>query len=367
MRPARQKRPPPAERAKPVRPLPAPIRTHLDELTGRFGIYQHARGVMPDPGHGYCTDDIARAAIVDVLQARVIGPEATGRSLQRSLAFLTAAFVDATGRFRNFRDDDGNWLERSGSPDAHARAVDALAIVRSEPTCRPTARSAAGRLLDLALPAAIELVDLRPRARTILACVAVESSSEPSERTAKALDELAQRLLLAFDATDNGWPWPEAVVTYENALLCQALIEGGACLGDKAMVARGVAALRWLLDAQVADGGYVVLVGNRGWWPQGQRPAHYDQQPVDAAALVEACAASWRITEDPAWLAEMERCYAWFAGWNSAGIAVADPERGGCGDGLTAVGVNANQGAESTLAWLASTEIVRATRAAAPA
>jgi hypothetical protein len=355
----------PGGAAETARPLPPPVRTHLDELTGEFGIYQHARGAFPDPGQGYCTDDVARAAVVDVLQARQIAVQGVMPSLARSLAFIDAAYVAATGRFRNFRDDDGNWLEREGSPDAHARALHALSIVLADPALDDGTRTAASHLLALALPAALDHVALRPWARTILGCVAVQSGPAPLEMAAVVLEELAQRLVQAFEATDDSWPWPEATVTYENALLCQALIEAGDCLGDPALVQRGSAALHWLLDAQVADAGYVVLVGNRGWWPRDGEPAHFDQQPIDAAALVEACGAAWRSTRESGWLVEMERCYAWFDGWNNAGIAVADPARGSCGDGLTAVGVSANQGAESTLAWLAATEIVRATRSAA--
>ena len=319
---------------------------------------------MPDPGHGYCTDDVARAAIVDVLQARVLGWRVVGPTLRRSLTFLAAAFVDQTGRFRNFRDDDGNWLEREGSPDAHARALHALALVRA--TSRPgsAVHIESGRLFERALPAALEFAEPRPWARTILACVVEQSRSEASPQAAVTLAALAQRLSHAFEGTDETWPWPETTVTYENGLLCQALIEAGDCLGDRQLADRGIAALRWLLDGQAADGGYLVLVGNRGWWPRGSRPARYDQQPIDAAALVEACAAAWRSTAEPLWLAEMERCYAWFVGWNSTGIAVADAAHGSCGDGLSAVGVSANQGAESTLAWLTATEVVRVARAA---
>ncbi len=355
----------PAGSAPPGRPLPPPIRIHLGELTGRFGIYQHARGAIPDPGQGYCTDDVARAAVVDVLQARQIGVQGVMPSLAQSLAFIDAAYVGSTGKFRNFRDDDGNWLEREGSADAQARAIHALAVVRAEVRLDDTTRRAAGDLLRQTLPAALEHDALRPWARTILGCVAVQSSLERTQQAADVLQELAQRLARAFEVTDDAWPWPEAVATYENALLCQALIEAGECLGDLVMIERGLAVLRWLLDAQVAEAGFVVLVGNRGWWPRDGEPAHYDQQPIDAAVLVEACGAAWRSSREPAWLLEMERCYAWFEGWNSAGITIAEPARGSCGDGLTAVGVSANQGAESTLAWLAATEIVRATRAAA--
>lgn len=92
-------------------------RTHLDELTGPLGIYQHARGRVPDLGQGYCTDDVARAAIVDILHGDARGRQAVADSLARSLQFLVDAFVPTTGRFRNFRDADGNWL----APHARGR------------------------------------------------------------------------------------------------------------------------------------------------------------------------------------------------------------------------------------------------------
>ena len=36
-------------------------------------------GDLPDPGQGYCTDDVARAAIVDVLHGRELGRRGGGR------------------------------------------------------------------------------------------------------------------------------------------------------------------------------------------------------------------------------------------------------------------------------------------------
>ena len=131
------------------------------------------------------------------------------------------------------------------------------------------------------------------------------------------------------------------------------------------MVEQGLTTLDWLVSAQISPDGYRELVGNQGWWPRGARPARFDQQPIDAAACVEACDAAWRATLDPAWLTEMERSYAWFWGFNTTGMTMAEPDRGGCFDGLTAIGCNANQGAESTLAWLSATEHVRAARMAA--
>src|SRR5450755_4030441 len=122
-------RPPPA-----VAPLPGAVRTHLDQMTGRFGIYQHARGRFPDPGQGYCTDDVARAAIVDVLHGRQLGLPAIAESLARNVHFLAESVAPRSDRLRNFRDDDGNWLEREGSADAHARGVQALGVITGDST-----------------------------------------------------------------------------------------------------------------------------------------------------------------------------------------------------------------------------------------
>ncbi len=343
-------------------PLPGAMRVHLDELTGPLGIYQHARGRQPDPGQGYCTDDVARSAIVDVLQGHQLGQPAVATSLARSVTFLAEAFVPGTGRLRNFRDDDGNWLERVGSADAHSRGIQALGVVIAA-RAAPAIDELAARTLELALPAALELADLRPWAHAILGCVAALGRDRPPAAAELVLDQLAGRLFEVFASADDAeWPWPETTVTYENAVMAQALIDGGAWLADRTMIERGLAALDWLVAGQLAPGGHFEPVGNRGWWPRGARPARFDQQPIDAAALVDACAAAWRVTNERGWLTEMERAYAWFTGWNSGGLAVADPATGGCCDGLSSAGVNANQGAESTLAWLTATECVRATR-----
>ena len=62
----------------------------------------------------------------------------------------------------------------------------------------------------------------------------------------------------------------------------------------------------------------------------------------------------------------MEWAYGWFLGRNDARRMVALPATGACHDGLMPTGVNANQGAESTLMWLIALERIRAARGSAP-
>jgi hypothetical protein len=151
-------------------------------------------------------------------------------------------------------------------------------------------------------------------------------------------------------------------VTYESALIPRALITGGRLVNDARLTETGLAVLGWLTGAAVGDAGHLSPVGNRGWWARAGRRARFDQQPIEAASFILAAEAALDATGDPRHLADAELAYAWFMGRNDGGVVVADPERGGCRDGLGADDCNQNQGAESTLAWLASVERIRVMR-----
>ncbi len=65
------------------------------------------------------------------------------------------------------------------------------------------------------------------------------------------------------------------------------------------------------------------------------------------------------------WLAAARRPVEWLLGRNTLKAQLYDAETGGCRDGLHRDRVNANEGAESTLAlWLSVAEYSRAVPAA---
>ena len=363
---------PPARRptrgpdAEPVRALvdlPL-VRRHLDELRAPIGIFQFARGTVPDPVHGSCTDDVARMLRVDLRHADLEPGALAATAVRHDLAILGAAFNPARGRFRNFRATDGSWIDDVGSEDAHGRAVQALgeAVAR----CRDASMTtAARRLFAAALPATRDLAWARPRAYVILGCVAALDDPASAAVAADCLEPMASGLEASIRRAawaDPDWPWPEECCTYENGALPEALIAAGLALGRPATVDLGLDVLEWLVAAETAPGGWIRPIGNRGWWTRGSAPAQWDQQPIEPASIVSAAAAAWDATHDEHWAVTAERALGWFLGANDRGVTMADLPTGGCRDGLGPDGANANQGAESTLAWLLSVERIRELR-----
>lgn len=348
-----------------VQPLHPVNRQHLEALSDEVGIMQHAIGPRPDPAHGYCTDDVARALQVDLLHQRVLGWPVVAESAWRNLRFLEEAFDHGTGRFRNVCGADGTWLERVGSEDCQGRAMLSLGETMA---AAPDGRlaEAAERLFAQALPLVHGLRALRARASALLACeVALRAAPVPA--TAAACRLVAGRLRTTFEslpATD--WPWPESPLTYENGLPARALLMAGRSLDSQPTVDAGLRLLDWLIANQTAQAGHFSPVGN-GWWRRGGTKSQFDQQPIEATALLLAAETALELTGDGTYRVASERAYGWFLGANDLGVAVADPDRGASHDGLTAGGVNANQGAESTLVWLIALEHVRILRAAEPA
>jgi hypothetical protein len=336
-------------------------REHLAVMSDATGIMQHAVGSRPDPGHGYCADDVARALRVDLAHQRETGWAAVAASADRNLSFLEAAFVPASGRFRNFRAVGGSWLDDGGSQDSQGRALHALGeTILLAPDARLV--DAASRLLRSALPAARELTALRARSSVLLGCVAAARGGMDGE-VIPTVRLMADRLAADLRACpDPAWPWPEPILTYENGLPAEALISAGDLLADREMLDAGLRVLDWLVAAQTAPAGHLSPVGN-GWWPRDGIRSRFDQQPIEAAALLLASRAALAATGDPRHRAAVEQAYGWFLGANDGATLVAEPDRGACFDALTPTGVNANQGAESTLVWLLALEGARAVRA----
>jgi hypothetical protein len=332
---------------------------HLERMTDSTGMLQHAYYGLPDRRHGYCTDDNARALMIALAYDEQMNDARALKLADRYLTFLVDAYNWDRRRFRNFMSYDRRWLEDIGSDDSHARAIWALGYTVAA-TKVEAIRMPAYRIFKDALPAAMDSASPRTLTFTMLGLANFRNAIKIDSHVNRFYEDAATRLRRLFDEpTDSNWPWPESKLTYDNARLPQALIQAGHDLKDPRMLKRGLQILDWLVELQSDADGVVSLVSHEHWGPdQTSRPL-FDQQPVEAAAMVDACATAYRCTGEGRWFDLAKRFYLWFLGNNVLGLPVRDATTGGSSDGLTASGVNFNQGAESTLALLSSSLAIR--------
>ena len=164
---------------------------------------------------------------------------------------------------------------------------------------------------------------------------------------------LADKLLDLFRRTRRrDWAWFEDRLTYCNARLSQALVVSGAEMGNEEMTAAGLESLEWLMTIQSSAEGYFAPIGSNGFYERGGPQAAFDQQPVEAHAMVSACLEARRVTGATRWTDRARHAFSWFLGENQLQQWLYDPTTGCCRDGLHFDRVNENQGAESTLAFL---------------
>jgi len=140
-------------------------------------------------------------------------------------------------------------------------------------------------------------------------------------------------------------------MTYANAVLPHALFDAAERWPEEAFLAVAESSFAFLDLVTTADNVFWPI-GNRDWYSHGEEKSLYDQQPVEAATMAAAALAGLDLRGDDKYLAVFLRAHGWFHGQNSQDQALADVQGGSCFDGLEPAGVNRNQGAESTLAYL---------------
>lgn len=334
--------------------LPEVNLEHIRLMTDQTGILQHATFDVPRYHDGYCLDDNARALLATALIHETGNEEVCSAHAlaSRYLAFVQYAFNADCGRFRNFMSYARHWTEEAGSEDSHGRAVWALGTVigRGED---PGKASLAGELFHAALPAVSTFTSPRAWASTLLGIDEYLNAFQGESTVQLVRSDLAERLLRLFKVTSTAeWPWFEDRVTYDNARLSQALIVSGSRMDHQGMTSAGLRSLEWLLTIQRSELGEFSPIGSNGFYRRGARKAAFDQQPLEACAVVTACLAAERASGDVRWRDDARRTFSWFLGQNHLQRPLYDASTGGCRDGLHADRVNENQGAESTLSFL---------------
>ncbi len=327
---------------------------HLRVITDDTGVLQHCIYSTPDRSHGYCTDDNARALIVASMYWDQTHDESALGLMHIYLSFLSHALDPKAGRFRNFLGYDRTFSEVIGSDDRHCRALWGLG--GGVALCPHEAMIAlATHLFKRGLPATETFASPRAWAFAIVGIHAYLRRFGGDSEVRRYRERLTEKLAQHFiDNMGDSWPWCEDVVTYANAKLPHALLMSGKWMQRGEIIDIGKNALNWLLEIQTNEEGMLSIIGTNGWYVKGGPQARFDQQPIEAQALVEACIEAYHVTGEEHWIDQAHKAFNWFLGDNDLRTPIHDFTTGGCRDGLHSDRVNENQGAESTLAWLMS-------------
>lgn len=320
---------------------PEPSFAHLMRLSDDVGLLEHARGAIPLRVHGYCVDDVARGLLV-ICREPDPAPE-LHRLAERYLSFLIHA-QEPDGTFHNRFGYDRRWLDRSDTGDWWGRAIWGLgtAVARA-----PSWTLRAGALACLELATAQR--SPWPRAMAFAGLGAAEVLSVmPEHDGARRL--LADAVSMGPDGHDGDWQWPEPRLTYANAALAEVQLAAGQYLADAGATATGLRLLSWLLEVETVDGH--LSTTPVGGWECGQPRPGFHQQPIEAAAMADACARAFAVTGEPRWSEGLRMAVDWFLGDNDSKLELLDEATGGGADGLAADAVSENEGAESTIALL---------------
>lgn len=340
-------KPPAALRAPAIRP------DHLLTLVDDVGIIQHANGIVANRSTGYCVDDVARLAVAALGLHRQLSDPRYARMLSRALAFLQHAWDSSETGMHNFMTYDRRWVDDAHHGDHLGRAAWALGEVVGAIPARPESGPSL-RLLEAMIPALEPSTSPRQVAFTVLGLARLDAAamSTPLENLLRLLASRLYNWYVGVRSDD--WRWFEGMLSYDNARLAQALIAAGYRLGQPEWQRAGLEALDWYAVQCGIDTDSVRLIGNQ--WRLRLHPVPVtddgDEQPLEAAALVEALVEAMVSTGDHRYGPQAVLAFEWFLGRNRYGLAVYDFASGGCHDGLGPTGVSENEGAESTLAFL---------------
>ncbi|MFA5183531.1 MAG: glycosyltransferase [Syntrophales bacterium] len=322
---------------------------HLKRLTDDTGLIQHAKYIVPDRHTGYCLDDNSRALMLCAWAFFLLKSDDAKELISTYFSF-THFMQNSDGRFRNFIDYQRHFLDETGSDDAFGRALWALGYIIWRPP-RDAYRSLAYECFQKALPH-VRGLNLRGKALAMLGLTAYLRCYQGDESVTALLRECADYLLALYKEVATGdWRWFEEILCYDNGIMPMALFQTYAILREEKYLRVARETLEFL-EKTTSQNGHLSIVGSSGWYKRGGERAPYDQQPIDAAAMVLAYQSAYRVTREKEYLKKMRWAFGWFLGENDMGMSLYDHETKGCADGLMPEGVSLNQGGESTVSFL---------------
>lgn len=332
--------------------LPLFSLTHINRMTDDTGIIQHAKFGIPNLKEGYCLDDNARALLMVLMAYRQMKDI---RALELSPVYLSYIHYvqNANGTFRNFLSFSRNYLDEVGSEDSFGRTIWALGyLLGNAPN---DAFYQTGRMIFFnAAPNFENLKSIRSIANTMIGISYYLKSNPSDDSMTERLRNLAQSLIKHYEENQTpDWKWFESLLAYDNGILPLALLHSAEILNDNKITKIALATMNFLTDHTLKDN-YLSIIGNEKWYKKEGERSVFAQQPIDAMAMVLMYHQAFHVTKDKEYLNKLYNSFLWFLGENDLRMSLYDFETKGCCDGFESYGVNRNQGAESSLAYLIS-------------
>jgi glycosyltransferase involved in cell wall biosynthesis len=332
--------------------LPPFSLTHINRLTDDTGIIQHAKFGIPNLKEGYCLDDNARALLMVLMAYRQIKDM---RALELSPIYLSYIHYmqNTNGTFKNFLSFSRNYLDEVGSEDSFGRTIWALGyLLLNAPN---DAYYQTGKLIFFnAAPNFEKLNSIRSIANTMIGINYYLKCNPSDDGMTERLRNLANILIKHYDENETqDWKWFESLLAYDNGILPLALLHSAQILNDEKVTATAISSMNFLTKNTLKNN-YLSIIGNEKWFKKDGERSVFAQQPIDAMAMVLMYHQAFQLTKDKDYLNKLNTSFLWFLGENDLRMSLFDFETQGCCDGFESYGVNRNQGAESSLAYLIS-------------
>jgi len=211
--------------------VPEPSLIHLKRLTDDTGIFQHAKFTLPNRGHGYCTDDNARAVIAMAkYYAQYPDPEAL--SLLDTYLSFTMDSQCKDGKIRNFMSYDRRWFEDEPANDTLGRVLWAFGTIMANPPL-PEYLPIIKDFFDRSVRR-VDKESPRSMAYSILGMNDYLKQFPGASDIKRCMTMAADRIAGMYDGHSNPeWQWFEDVLTYDNAILPYALFIAGSIFGER--------------------------------------------------------------------------------------------------------------------------------------
>jgi hypothetical protein len=333
---------------------------HIASLTDHTGMMQHALFAMPNRKEGYCIDDNSRALLWAVWACKNNPKDQVAVQLLTVYLSFIHYMQSEDGYFRNFLSYTKVSTEERGSEDSFGRTLLALGFLINEGPSHAMIKTGQ-EIFAKAYPHVTELISIRGIANSVIGICQFIKYHYPDDRKRNMVIKLSDKMVSMYkDNKTADWKWFEPVLTYDNALLPLALLNAYEVTENEEYLTIALASMHFL-ESKVFYNDTLRPIGNAGWHKKGGPIAQFDQQGIDAMAMVLFYQQAFRITGEQHYLARMYICYQWFLGDNDLSLSLYDFSTGGCADGLHSEGINLNQGAESTLAYWISHLVVAST------